>query len=56
MFIRTTLLSLPILLAVIPAAYADEQDLSKARDALQKQDNGGCSKFCVSELQINMSV
>ena len=39
MFIRTTLLSLPILLAVIPAAYADEQDLSKARDALQKQDN-----------------
>ncbi len=39
MFIRTTLLSLPFLLAVIPAAYANEQDLSKAREALQKQDN-----------------
>ena len=39
MFIRTTLLSLPKILAVIPAAYADEQDLSKAREALQKQDN-----------------
>ena len=50
MFIRITLLSLPFLLAVIPAASADEPDLSKAREALQKQDNDADTEKALEEV------
>lgn len=39
MLIRTTLLSLPLLLGAVSSVYASDDDLSRAREALQKQDN-----------------
>lgn len=50
MFIRATLLTLPFLMAVMPSVHAEERDLSKAREALSKQDNDADTEKALEEV------
>lgn len=50
MLIRATLLTLPFMLALVPQVHADERDLSRARDALTKQDNDADTEKALEEV------
>lgn len=50
MLTRHTLFALPLMLALMPAAWADDNDLSKAREALSKQDDDADTEKALEEV------